>query len=136
MHLKHATGHCDKCSSCGSTFFYTAKLICPFCDHEQDKMNTLLLQEYRYMPPDLLREGLSSDVPESIILKECWTRTGKAMVLNLLPLDLKTLPLGTSLYADAVSICSVQLGKDGLWIEPSGGTRISLQRHLMTRLCR
>ena len=63
-----------------------------------------------------------------MILKECWTRTGKAMVLSMLPLDLKTLPLGTSLYADAVSICSVQLGKDGLWIEPSGGTRISLQR--------
>ncbi len=123
-----STGHCNKCSSCGSTFFFTAKLICPFCDHEQEKMDTLLLQEYRYMPPGLLREGLSVDVPESMILKECWTRTGMAMVLNLSPLDLKTLPLGTSLYADAVPICSLQLGKDGLWIEPSNGKTVSLQR--------
>lgn len=123
-----STGHCDKCSSCGSTFFFTAKLVCPFCDHLQGKLDALLLQEYRYMPPDLLREGLSADVPENTILKACWTRTGKAMVLSMSPLDLKTLPLGTSLYADSDSFCTVQLGKDGLWIEPSGSKSVSLQR--------
>ena len=72
-----ATGHCVQCESCGSTFFYTSKHICPFCDHGQDKSRTVLLQEYRYLPPALLREGLAEDVPESLIKKECWTRTGK-----------------------------------------------------------
>lgn len=123
-----ATGHCDQCESCRSTFFYTSKHICPFCDHAQDTNRTILLQEYRYMPPDLLREGLPEDVPESLIRKECWTRTGKAMVLSMSPTELKTLPLGTSLYADARPLCTVELAKDGLWIEPSVGTQVSLQR--------
>lgn len=123
-----ATGHCDQCESCGSTFFYTSKHICPFCDHTQGTNRTILLQEYRYMPPDLLREGLPEDVPESLIRKECWTRTGKAMVLTMSPAELKTLPLGTSLYADARPLCTVELAKDGLWIEPSAGTQVSLQR--------
>ena len=123
-----ATGHCDQCESCGSAFFYTSKHICPFCDHAQDTNRTILLQEYRYMPPDLLREGLPEDVPESLIRKECWTRTGKAMVLSMSPAELKTLPLGTSLYADARPLCTVELAKDGLWIEPSAGTQVSLQR--------
>jgi serine/threonine protein kinase len=123
-----ATGHCDQCESCGSTFFYTSKQICPFCDHAQDKSRTILLQEYRYMPPELLREGLPEDVPESLIRKECWTRTGKAMVLSMNPAELKTLPLGTSLYADASPLCTVELTKDGLWIEPSASARVSLQR--------
>ena len=123
-----ATGHCDQCESCGSTFFYNLKQSCPFCDHVQDKNRTILLQEYRYMPPELLREGLPEDVPESLIRKECWTRTGKALVLSMSSAELKTLPLGTSLYADASLLCTVQLAKDGLWIEPSASARISLQR--------
>lgn len=126
--LEAATGHCDQCESCGSTFFYTSKQTCPFCDHVQDPNRTILLQEYRYMPPDLLREGLPEDVSESLIRKECWTRTGKAMVLSMSPAELKTLPLGTSLYADARPLCTVELAKDGLWIEPSTGTQVSLQR--------
>lgn len=80
------------------------------------------------MPPELLREGLPEDVPESLIRKECWTRTGKAVVLSMNPTELKTLPLGTSLYADASPLCTVELTKDGLWIEPSAIGRISLQR--------
>ena len=123
-----ATGHCDQCESCGSTFFYTSKHICPFCDHTQGTNRTILLQEYRYMPPDLLREGLPEDVPESLIRKECWTRTGKAMVLSMSPAELKTLPLGTSLYADARPLCTVELAQDGLWIDPSVGMQVSLQR--------
>jgi len=123
-----ATGHCDQCESCGSTFFYTSKQICPFCDYAQNKSRTILLQEYRYMPPELLREGLPDDVPEPLILKECWTRTGKAMVLSMNPAELKTLPLGTSLYADTSPLCTVELTKDGFWIAPSAGARISLQR--------
>ena len=80
------------------------------------------------MPPDVLREGLPEDAPESLIRKECWTRTGKTMVLSMSPTELKTLPLGTSLYADARPLCTVELAKDGLWIEPSVGTQVSLQR--------
>ena len=123
-----ATGHCDQCESCGSTFFYTSKQSCSFCDHTQDKNRTILLQEYRYTPPEMLRDGLAEDVPESLIRKERWTRTGKAMVLSMSPAELKKLPLGTSLYADASPLCTVQLAKDGLWIEPSTSKRISLQR--------
>ena len=126
--FESATGHCDQCESCGSTFFYTSRHICPFCDHTHGSNRTILLQEYCYMPPDLLREGLPEDVPESLIRKECWTRTGKAMVLSMSPAELKTLPLGTSLYADARPLCTVELAKDGLWIEPLAGTQVSLQR--------
>lgn len=123
-----ATGHCDQCESCGSTFFYTLKHICPFCDYVQDNSRTMLLREYRYMPPALLREGLPEDVPDALILQECWTPTRNAIVLSMSPVQLKTLPLGSSLYADASTLCTIQLAKDGLWIEPSAGARIFLQR--------
>ena len=126
--MDSATGHCALCQSCSSTFFYTSKHTCPFCDQVQDKDQTMVLQEYRYMPPDLLREGLSEEVPEALIRKECWTRTGTTMVLSMTPIELKTLPLGASLFADAVPFCTVQLVKDGLWIDPLGAARISLQR--------
>ena len=62
------------------------------------------------------------------IRDRCWTRTGKPKVLNISRAELKTLPLGTSLYADARPLCTVELAKDGLWIEPSAGTQVSLQR--------
>lgn len=123
-----STGHCDQCESCDSTFFFTTNRVCPFCDHVRDKNRSIVLQEYRYMPPELLREGLAEDVPESLILKECWSRTGKAVVLNMRPVELRTLPLGTSLFADASLLCKVELAEGGLWIEPSAGSRISLQR--------
>lgn len=126
--MESATGHCDQCQSCGSTFFYTPKHTCPFCGHVQDKDHTIVLQEYRYTPPDLLREGLSENVPESLIRKECWTRTGTTMVLSMIQVELKSLPLGTSLYADAIPFCTIQLVKDGLWLDPFGSARISLQR--------
>lgn len=127
--FESATGQCDQCESCNHTFFCTAKLCCPFCSHTQDKHRTLILQGYRYMPPELLRQGLPVDIPESLIQKQCWTRTDKRMVVGSLgPVELKSLPLGTSLYADANLFCTVQLSKDGLWIEPSAGRRISLQR--------
>jgi serine/threonine protein kinase len=123
-----ATAHCDQCESCANTFFYNSRHICPFCDHPQDKSRTILLQEYRYMPPQLIREGLAESVPESLIRKECWTPTGKAVVLSLNPVELKALPLGASLYAEASLLCTVQLTNDGLWIEPSAGKRISMQK--------
>lgn len=80
------------------------------------------------MPPKLLKEGLGEDIPDALIHKECWTRTGKAILLNAKPVELKTLPLGTSLFADAIPLCNIQLGTDGLWIEPSSNASISLQR--------
>lgn len=127
--LTDATGHCVQCASCDSTFFYTKTLECPFCGHSQSRETTLLLHEYRYMPLDLLREGLSDDIPESLIRKECWSRTGKAIVLeSMTPLELKSLPLNASLYANASRLCTLQLKEDGLWIDPANHTKISLQR--------
>jgi hypothetical protein len=80
------------------------------------------------MPPEMLREGLSADVPESLIRKECWTRTGISMVLTMAKVELKSLPLGSSLFSHASPLCALQLGSDGLWIEPLSTNRISLQR--------
>lgn len=123
-----ATGHCDRCESCNSTFFYTSKHTCPFCGHVQDTSLTSLLLEYRYTPPALLRQGLPEDLPESLIQKECWTRTGSALVLGKNPVELRTLPLGASLHTNTNTLCTLQLAEDGLWIEPSGRVKISLQR--------
>lgn len=123
-----ATAHCDQCESCDSTFFYTSKHVCPFCEHTQDKRSAMLLQEYRYTPPDLLRKGLPEEIPEALIRKECWTRTGQAVVLGISPADLRTLPLGSSLYTSVAPLCTLRLSEDGLWIEPSYGARVSLQR--------
>lgn len=124
-----ATGHCTPCASCDSTFFYTQKLECPFCGHIQKKETVLLLHEYQYMPLALLREGLSDEIPESLIRKECWSRTGKAMVLNSrIPVQLKSLPIEASLYAHASLLCTLEISEDGLWIEPSNKTHVFLQR--------
>lgn len=80
------------------------------------------------MPPGLIREGLPEDIPDALIRNECWTKTGKAMVLQMTKTELKRLPIGTSLYADAIPLCTVELERDGLWIEPSENAHISLQR--------
>ena len=80
------------------------------------------------MPPDQLRKGLADDVPEELIQKECWTRTGNAIALSKSPVELKDFPLGASLYENASALCSVQLCEDGLWIEPPAGAMISLQK--------
>jgi len=126
--FESATGHCDRCEKCSSTFFYTSKLTCPFCDHSQQQSLAIILQEFRYMPPRLIREGLPEDIPDALIRNECWTKTGKAMVLQMTKTELKRLPIGTSLYADAIPLCTVELEQDGLWIEPSENAHISLQR--------
>ena len=81
------------------------------------------------MPLALLREGLSDDIPESLIQKECWSRTGKAMVLNSkIPVLLKSLPMDASLYAHASLLCTLELDEDGLWIDPDKNIRVFLQR--------
>ena len=123
-----ATGHCDHCTSCNSTYFYNAKYTCPFCDHVYHKNHAILFHEYRYVPPDLLREGLSEDIPESLIREKCWTRTGNVLVVGISPVELKAFPLGTSLYAGAIPLCTVEVAEDGLWIEPSAHIQVSLQR--------
>lgn len=124
-----ATGHCTQCASCNSTFFYTKKLECPFCEHIQNKEAVLLLSEYRYMPLALLREGLSDDIPELLIQKECWSSTGKAMILSSkIPVLLKSLPMEASLYAQASLLCTLELDEDGLWIDPAKNIHVFLQR--------
>ncbi|EIM98057.1 putative kinase [Paraburkholderia hospita] len=127
--LEAATGCCDECVSCGSTFFYTSSRTCPFCDHVQGKDRALPVHEYRYMPPGLLSEGLSGDIPESLIRQSCWNRTGSTMVVNTrTAVDLRALSRGASLYGSAPVLCTLRLGTDGLWVEPRGDARVSLQR--------
>ena len=49
------------------------------------------------------------------------------MVLSMTPAELKTLPLESALYADAIPLCALRLSVDGLCIEPSANARIALQ---------
>jgi DNA-binding helix-hairpin-helix protein with protein kinase domain len=104
-----ATGHCVQCESCGSTFFYNPKLICPFCDFKQTKERILLLQEYRYMPPCLIQEGLPEDVPESLIHNECWTKTGRWMILGFEAIELYEVD-ASSIESDSNrTICTLKM---------------------------
>lgn len=126
--IEAASGHCDHCESCDSTFFYNQMKTCPFCGHVQVGEHSIVLTEYRYIPPALLREGLPDDIPDSLIQEECWTRTGQSLVLNRNPLELRALTLGAALYANSNLICTLQLKEGDLWIEPAGNAEICLQK--------
>lgn len=122
-----ASKHCIQCQFCKSSFIYSSKHACPFCDQIQDKQQTLLLHEHYYIPPSLLHQELGETIPEALIQQECWSKTGKAVVLNNQPIELKTISLDTSLYENAPLLCTLELKADGLWIEPSKDISVSLQ---------
>ena len=124
-----ATKHCVCCQFCESSFIYSSKHVCPFCDQIQDRQQTLLLHEHYYIPPYLLQQALGETIPESLIQQECWSKTGKAVVLNNEPIELKKISLDASLYENAALLCTLKLGADGLWIEPSNRSPVSLQRN-------
>lgn len=126
--LEATTCHCSKCESCNSTFIFNSKRVCPFCEHIQNENRSLVLQEFRYTPPELIRDNLSSDIPDSFVLGECWTRTGKAIVLGQTSIELKQLPFGNSLFATAEPLCKIELTDEGLWFEPISDSSISLQK--------
>jgi serine/threonine protein kinase len=119
-----ASKHCVQCQLCKSSFVYSSKHTCPFCDQIQDKQQTLLLQEYYYIPVDFLRQELGESIPESLIQKECWSRTGKVLVLNSKPIELKTISCDGNAYKNATLLCKLELKADGLWIEPSSDTPV------------
>jgi len=118
-----------QCAECNSSYFYKSKskLVCPFCDFVNNPNSMLLLQEYFYLPPELLREKVG-DVPEDLILKNCWVRTGGWQVLTEATIQLKSLLPGDSLYLDDKSLCSMTLDRDGLRIVPSLGSFVSIQK--------
>lgn len=139
-----ATGHCDQCESCGSTFFYTSKHICPFCDHAQDTNRTILLQEYRYMPPDLLWEGLPEDIPESLIHKECWTRTGRWKVLGIASVELFDIDAGSLASGHKQALCTLKMSVLGeptlipsdlkpIFLTRSGGKPVQIKNEFQFR---
>lgn len=139
-----ATGHCDQCESCGSTFFYTSKHICPFCDHAQDTNRTILLQEYRYMPPDLIWEGLPEDIPESLIHKECWTRTGRWKVLGVASVELFDIDAGSLASGHKQPLCTLKMsvlgeptlipsGLKPIFLTRSGGKPVQVENEFQFR---
>jgi len=119
---------CLDCESCGSSFFYNPKFVCQFCDHVQEGCSVLVLQKYVYFPPDLLREGLDEDIPESLIRKECWTPTEEAELLASTPIELKRLPPDAALFGEASVLCGLELTPEGLFIEPSQSVPVAIQR--------
>lgn len=118
-----------ECESCKSTYLFNSKskLECPFCEHENEPDSMLLLQEYFYLPPALLSEALEA-IPEEVIRKNCWVRTGGWQVLSRGTAQLKDLLPGASLYSSGKLLCVMTLDSDGLKIEPALGSSVAIQK--------
>jgi len=72
-----------ECENCKSSYLYNSnsKLNCPFCDHQNDAKNILLIKEYFYIPPSILLDEYKN-VPEEVLRKNCWVKTGEWQVLS------------------------------------------------------
>ena len=126
--LALAAANCLLCAECGSSFFYHAALVSPFCDHVPTPHAALRLQQYDYMPVALLQAELGPEIPLALIEQHCWQRCNQSIVLQEAQIELKALPPGSALYVAALPLCRLRLAADGLWIEPGAGAHVSLQR--------
>lgn len=144
-----ASRQCVNCVSCDSTFFYSSRNICPFCDDEQPSDQGLIMAEYIYTPPKIIWEqfcesqeystecpsGFSnrdweslSESEKDFISEYCWQQTDNRFVLT----DQKV-ELGKSSFIfggdDSSSLCVISLTKKGEpEIIPGDSKPISLSR--------
>lgn len=127
--FENATNHCDRCEFCASSYFYNNKYVCPFCDHVQKGVRSVLLRSYRYIPVEMVVEQLEMEVPAGEIHGLCWGEPVRAVVLRVDD-RCSTSPLlgdGSGALKDQAD-CELELKQDGLWFTPSTGATVSLRR--------
>ncbi|MDO4231362.1 MAG: lipopolysaccharide kinase InaA family protein [Lautropia sp.] len=126
--FEQATGHCDQCEACGSSYFYNTRYKCPFCDHHQENTRSVLLRSYRYIPPEVFVEQ-GVEIPEDRTQELCWGKPDRALVLRVTDQD-SAQPLLSTIQDDLKekALCEVQLKEDGLWFAPGLKQEVILRK--------
>lgn len=68
------------------------------------------------------------NVPEEVLRKNCWVKTGEWQVLSRNTVQLKNLTPGISLYAKEKILCDITFNDDGVKIVPAAGANVSIQK--------
>lgn len=103
--------------NCGQAFLYHNDKTCHFCDEKSDPKNHLLLRYYIYN-----NEPFENDSP--------WICTPTIQLININEkINFHLIPMGAEYDQDAPVACSIELKTDGLYIEPTNGFLVQLQRN-------
>ncbi|MDO4683247.1 MAG: serine/threonine-protein kinase [Lautropia sp.] len=122
-----AIGSCTSCDACESSFFWDETRTCPFCDHQMDEDEPILVTELRYMPPDRILEGLDIEIPDEQIRNSCWEKTGRQRVVGRRPVHVRKTGYSDLDQADDNEFCVMSISDMGLTIKPSRDEDVHLQ---------
>lgn len=101
---------------CGQTFLYHHEKTCPFCKEKSNPKKHFLLRYYIYNS-----EPFEDESP--------WIKTATIEIINSNEkIFLHLIPMGAEHDQDALFVCSIELKADGLYIEPTKGFLVQLQR--------
>lgn len=110
---------CHDSTGCGSTFYWSKTLQCPFCDTEHGPETALRLSHSVYASP--------SELGEDAAPSDSWIATGIAAVLSSSELVLRAAPPGTSSYAESAVVATLQIDGADLVVRAGKSKAIHLQ---------
>lgn len=112
------TVSCNDGEGCRNTFFSNRDRLCPFCGSTQSRSRILRIRHYLLAAPD--KFDFDTEV------KDRWIDTGHIQVLERgSMLELRSSPVGTSMYSESSLVCRLRLTDDSLWVEPLNDTDIT-----------
>jgi serine/threonine protein kinase len=125
--IETAIGICLECDECKSSFIYNSNMTCTFCDHPIVPGRVLVMQEYLYTPPSVLREGLDAHVPDDIMQEHVFSKTNMSKVLSKSPFVIRKIPHDSIYYESSEALCTLSLNDEGISVVPQGSAEVFLQ---------
>lgn len=110
-----------RCLGCSSSYLFNREGCCPFCAADLEP-TFVLLQEYHFIPPDLMPEWHELKSGDNVV------RTGRFLVLQTGQERALRPNLPSHWYTEIPApLASIELSEDGLWINPLQSS-LALQR--------
>jgi serine/threonine protein kinase len=113
--------HCDPEEGCGSSFLFNPRARCPFCSTQLAETHYLRMHHMIFAPMAELGEDATD--------QDQWIRTPDLQLLQLgHEVELRSSPVGTSIYAESVAVCRLELDEAGLHLTPLSSMSLSLAK--------
>ena len=125
--IEDSIGLSLECEDCGSSFIYNSQMTCPFCDHPVASGQVLVMQEYLYTPPRVLREGIDEHIPDDIIQEQVFSKTGMSKILSKSPFVIRKVPHDSTYYESSEALCTLNFNDEGIAVVPQGSADVFLQ---------
>lgn len=104
---------------CGSSFFWNAALVCPFCDTKHGSGTAVRLSHFVVAP--------LSELGEDAKPPDRWIPTYFHQVISQQPVELRAAPPGTATYSESDLVATVWIDGDELVIRPTIRSNVFFQ---------